>query len=154
MIRHQLRCGSLIRQDARKWQLPPPVTEIHRRQVRFADELRKVISRGEPCQDAVPLPSPRDGFLTGGVRAQVPSGLQRILGNPAMNLFLIPSEYKQNAFFRGHRLTIAACMFVASLSGQAAQFWLFEISLSQNPKDDLNTKVLRRVPVDTHVDLQ
>src|SRR4051812_42331675 len=79
MFSRQLRNGHMIHKDAGKRKLRTAKTEIHSGLSCLHNEIGQIIARPQPCQNAIPFPTPRNYFLSRRVWAEMPALLLRIL---------------------------------------------------------------------------
>ena len=96
MFRRQPRVRRVIKQHARKFQMRPAKTEIHRRLFRLRHKLRQVIPRPKPCQNSISLPPPGHDLLLRRVWAQMPAMFLRKPGDTPVQPVVIPAQREQN----------------------------------------------------------
>ena len=82
MFHHQPNRGGIINHHAGKRKLRATTAKIHRGKGSGNNKPGQLLIGAEPSQDTIPFPAPRNHFLLGDVRAQMPTRLQSKLGYP------------------------------------------------------------------------
>ena len=97
MFRRKVRRADMIGQHARERQMRPAKTEIHGRLFYLHHKISQIIACSQPRQNPVALPSPRDHFFLGHVRAQMPALFLRVFGNALVQTMIIPAHGQQDS---------------------------------------------------------
>lgn len=102
VLRDELAGLRVVLHDVREGQVRPAQREIDGWFFHGRDEVREVIARGEPRENAIAFPAPRDDLLVNdAVRREVPAILGGISRDALQQAVIIPTQRDEDVLLPG-----------------------------------------------------